>query len=333
MTEPILRGYPLVGVELQAALHQVEGLFARAREHLVQLPGAGVGQLLQHGLGVGRFHGLYVFRGGAAGHLDHPLQLVHGRSAWEDRLAREELPENAANAPLVNTFSVRGGAEEQLGGAVPARGDVVREHRVRARVALLSDAAREPKIADLHLAVGVQQDVRGLDVAMEHLARVHVLQRLQQLVDDVLLVNVLQDVGTDDGVQIRLHVVADEVDVQIIVRLQHVEEPDDVLVPVQLLQEHNLPESPLRVRGILEGVEALLQGHHLVGLLVDRLPNDTVGPATQLLHDLVLLEDVLVDLLAHLSGESARRPDAGGKAAPGGEGGGARPFEADTPRP
>jgi len=34
---------------------------------------------------------------------------------------------------------------------------------------------------------------------------VHVLEGLEELVDDVLLVNVLQDIGSDDGVEIRLY--------------------------------------------------------------------------------------------------------------------------------
>jgi hypothetical protein len=40
------------------------------------------------------------------------------------------------------------------------------------------------------------------------IGRVHVLERLEQLVDDVLLVDVLQDVGPDDGVQVRLYTIS-----------------------------------------------------------------------------------------------------------------------------
>ncbi len=40
---------------------------------------------------------------------------------------------------------------------------------------------------------------------------------------------------------------------------------------MQLLQEHDLAEGPLRVRGVLKGVEALLERDNLSGLLVDRL--------------------------------------------------------------
>lgn len=41
----------------------------------------------------------------------------------------------------------------------------------------------------------------------------HVLEGAEDLVHDVLLVHLLQDVGTDDGMQVRLHVLKHQVDV------------------------------------------------------------------------------------------------------------------------
>ena len=54
---------------------------------------------------------------------------------------------------------------------------------------------------------------------------VHVLERLEQLVHDVLLVDLLQDVGPDHCVQVCLHVVKDKVDVLVILSLDHVQQP------------------------------------------------------------------------------------------------------------
>ena len=56
-----------------------------------------------------------------------------------------------------------------------------------------------------------------------------------------------------------------------------VEQPDDVVVAHQLLQVHHLAKGALRVRGVAERVKALLQGHHVPRLLVDRLPHHAVG--------------------------------------------------------
>jgi hypothetical protein len=43
-----------------------------------------------------------------------------------------------------------------------------------------------------------------------------------------------------------------------------------------------------------------LQGHHLLQLTVHRLPYDTVRTLTQLLHDLVLLQNVGLYFFSHL---------------------------------
>jgi hypothetical protein len=48
--------------------------------------------------------------------------------------------------------------------------------------------------------------------------------RAQELVDDVLLVNLFQNAGADHGVQVRLHVLEGQVDVDIVVRLENIEQ-------------------------------------------------------------------------------------------------------------
>ena len=111
---------------------------------------------------------------------------------------------------------------------------------------------------------------------MKDVGTVHVLEGLEELVHGVLLVDVLEDAGPDDGVEVSLHVLEDQVDVPVIVSLQHVQQLDDVLVPMQLLQEHDLPEGPLGISGILEGIKDLLEGHCLPSLLVDSLPHYTI---------------------------------------------------------
>ena len=50
----------------------------------------------------------------------------------------------------------------------------------------------------------------------------------------------------------------------------------DILVLAHLLEEDDLPVRPLRVGRVLEGVEDLLQRHHLLRLLVHRFPHYAV---------------------------------------------------------
>ena len=104
----------------------------------------------------------------------------------------------------------------------------------------------------------------------------HVLQTFQDLVDDVLLVDIFEDVGTDDSVKISVHEVEDEVNVTIVFSADYVLKANNVLVTSQLLQEDDLAERALRVSGVLESVEVLFKGDNLFSALVDGLPHDTV---------------------------------------------------------
>ena len=73
------------------------------------------------------------------------------------------------------------------------------------------------------------------------------------------------------------HVLEDEVDVLVVVGAVHIQQPDDVGMVAEVLQEHDLPEGPLRIRLIPESVEYLLDGHHTSGFLVHRLPYYSVS--------------------------------------------------------
>ena len=102
------------------------------------------------------------------------------------------------------------------------------------------------------------------------LARSH--ERLEALVHYVLLVYLLENVGPDHRMQICLHILEDQVNVAVIVRLQHILELHDVLVVAHLLQEDDLAVSALRVCGVLERIKNLLERHHVLRLLVMCLP-------------------------------------------------------------
>ena len=62
--------------------------------------------------------------------------------------------------------------------------------------------AAQSEVADLDVAVRVDQQVAGLDVAVQKFRRVQVLERFDKLVYDVLLVDVLQDVCSNHRMQI-----------------------------------------------------------------------------------------------------------------------------------
>lgn len=61
----------------------------------------------------------------------------------------------------------------------------------------VGEETHQAEIAQLHEAVLVQEDVRGFEVAVQHLGAVEVFQRFRQLVADEFLVGGLQDVLAD----------------------------------------------------------------------------------------------------------------------------------------
>eukprot|EP00971_Amphidinium_carterae_P159801 3168407-Amphidinium_carterae.1 len=54
-------------------------------------------------------------------------------------------------------------------------------NKVVGRDIMLRLTRHQAKIANFHVAIRIQQDVGRFDVSVQHLCRVHVLQRLQQL--------------------------------------------------------------------------------------------------------------------------------------------------------
>lgn len=105
----------------------------------------------------------------------------------------------------------------------------------------------------------------------------HVLQTFEDLINNILLMNVLKDVSSDNSVQIRVHEVENQVDVSVIFCTNDVLETDDVLVARQLLKENNFTEGTLGVCCVLKGIKIFLKSHNFFSSLVNGFPNNTVS--------------------------------------------------------
>ena len=170
------------------------------------LPGFQVGEVRELG---DPWEGL--FRGGS----QHPADLVDLRPlfrAGEERLSQQQLGADASHRPHVDLGAVARRAKQQLGRAVPERDDSVGEgpalllRRRRgvggrrgggtgaARSAsasasasttttagLLAVGPRQPKVGELELALVVDQQIRGLQVSVQHAARVAVVEPSEEL--------------------------------------------------------------------------------------------------------------------------------------------------------
>ncbi|KAG5462802.1 MAG: hypothetical protein BJ554DRAFT_3486, partial [Olpidium bornovanus] len=172
-------------------------------------------------------------------------QLVVVVPAGKQRPPAEHLREDAPDGPHVDCLGVLLERQHDLRGAVPAGGDVL-GHEAGGRRVGAARAARQPQVADLEVAVGVEQQVARLQVPVQDVRRVHVLQRPQRLVHEVLAVVVGQGLRADHPVQVGLHELLYDVDLperSVVLRLRHVQDGNDVLV-VEVLEEFDLPQRP-----------------------------------------------------------------------------------------
>lgn len=112
---------------------------------------------------------------GGADHADDELELVDVVLARKQRLARQELREDAPHGPHVDGGRVLLLGEQQLGGPVPPRDHVLRHE------ALFAAGARQAEVADLEVTAGIQEKVAGLEVAVEDVRGVHILQAPEEL--------------------------------------------------------------------------------------------------------------------------------------------------------
>ena len=86
----------------------------------------------------------------------------------------------------------------------------------------------------------------------------HELKAFQHLINDVLLVNVLEDVGSNDSMKISIHEIEDEVYISIVFSSYNILQANNVLVARQLLQEDDFPECTLSICCVLECIKVLL---------------------------------------------------------------------------
>ena len=114
--------------------------------------------------------------------------------------------------------------------------------------------------------------------------------------------------------QVSLHVLEDQVDVAIVVSLEHAEQRDDILVPGHLLQKHDFAVRALRIGRVLEGVKDLFECHiGPVPLLVHCPPHDAISSLAELGLYLIPSQDVPVNFRLphrHARGRKPGQPPA-----------------------
>lgn len=117
-----------------------------------------------------------------------------------------------------------------------------------------------------------------------------------RLVEDVLLVFVSKDFLPDQGVQVNIHMLEDQVDVLTIFCFDHLFQHDDVGV-LQLHQKHYFSVGPLRVSRVIKRIEIFLQSLCLIGPAVDHFKHMPVCSTADLLDNFEPSQHVGLDFL------------------------------------
>ena len=112
---------------------------------------------------------------GRAQNVVNLVHLVDLIVAGEEREQRDNLEEDAANAPQVHLVTVIAVREEALGSTIPTSRNVLRVWLFRI------DAAAGAEIGQLHVVLH-EQNVLGLDISMENTIPVHMIDRFEQLI-------------------------------------------------------------------------------------------------------------------------------------------------------
>lgn len=125
----------------------------------------------------------------------------------------------------------------------------------------------EAKVADLELAVAVDEQVARLEVAVDHVRRVDVLDAAEELVEEELDVQVAEGLAAaHDLVQVRLHGLHVEVDLVVPVPdIVEVNQPRQVLVFSKVPQQRDLAQRPARQDGLVEDARDALDRNGLPG--------------------------------------------------------------------
>ena len=184
---------------------------------------------------------------------------------------------SGARYQRVTTWEERGGGEcvddaRRGRGTEGGRGNLV-------GVGANGDAkgACEAEISEFEVAIAVDEEVLGLQIAVEHAVGVAKCDAAQHLVQERLDLHGGQASGCLVLVHVLLEVVLQEFEhkVKFLFAVDNVLQPHDVLV-LQLLEQGNFTDGS-GGNALVLGVEAnFLEGNHLLAYAVSRLVHHTV---------------------------------------------------------
>jgi hypothetical protein len=159
------------------------------------------------------------------------------------------------------------------------------------------DSATETEIAYFDRAIRFDEKVLRFEIAMEKARGVHVLQGAAHLPENVALVDIEQNAGPDNSVNVGVHEFEDEIEVGIVLSAMHAEKANDERMAAELTKNGDFAISTLGVGRILESAEDFLERDDLLRFPVLGAPDDTVRTFTEPLDNVVALRKLRIEIL------------------------------------
>mmetsp|Transcript_84442 Transcript_84442/g.225631 ORF Transcript_84442/g.225631 Transcript_84442/m.225631 type:complete len:216 (-) Transcript_84442:51-698(-) len=211
MAQRLHHRYPLLRVEPQHGLHHAETVGVGVRIHVFKpFPPGGI-TLAQESSSAagGRQPGQLLLRRSAPDFHDFSnlIQMVLAR---EKGAAPNHLTQDTPYRPDIDGLAVAV-IQDDFRRSVPPGHHIISQSQV---LLIVRKPSCKSKITNLQVTVLVHQDVRGLQIPVNHVGRVQVLQPAKDLVDEILEMLVAERLlGIDHPVQVGLHKVGDNVDI------------------------------------------------------------------------------------------------------------------------
>lgn len=294
MLEGLLRIDALCRVEFEDLTQQIEGERVGIREEFPHRSPWAARHSLEMCASSCISYGTNGLRTGTSAGVDDKIELVLGIMAREEGAALvEHLGKDAADRPHINSGGVVGRAgHNELRGSVPAGGDVVGPED-DVWLLIIEGSAGEAEVDDAEVALGVDQDVGGLEVAVEDAGGVNVVYATNKLEDQPanMLVGQLNLRAKDAG-QISGHEFEDDkyvVEAVAIGREKYVLDGDDILVSLEQTEELELAKRASSFGSLLKDAHDAFDGDLLAGLHVDCGADDAVAAFADYLLEAVLV--------------------------------------------
>mmetsp|Transcript_16789 Transcript_16789/g.29419 ORF Transcript_16789/g.29419 Transcript_16789/m.29419 type:complete len:247 (-) Transcript_16789:698-1438(-) len=163
----------LCWIEHQNFGKQIKHLRGRIREESLQWDGRLGRQGLHKPSGSFRMNMLHVLRVWSSNHVSNQVNLMHVILAREERFSAQNLGQNASHGPHIHSIRVLSPRQHNLWRAVPSGRDIGRQEP---SLVVRVGHSREPKVANLQVTVAVEQNIRGLQIPVQHQGRMNKLE-------------------------------------------------------------------------------------------------------------------------------------------------------------